>query len=82
MSVILSDRIQEEIVIRPGFKDFVSNAVKKHLAGDWGEISQEDAEHNRENPLAAISAFTFENEIKIYIKCEWNAIRVFLPEEY
>lgn len=73
--------ILEEMEIRPGFQNFVATSVTRHLAGDWGEVEPEDAEHNRQNPIAALSAYIFEGDVKVYVKSEFGNIQVFLPEE-
>lgn len=68
--------------MREGFKEFLAMAVLRFMAKDWGEVEPEDAEHNNKNPMAAIGAYVYRNEIKVYIKAENGHLRAFLPEEY
>lgn len=81
-NITCSEGVQEEMRILPDFRDFVTKPVMRYMLGDWGEIDPGDAEHNRKNPQAAIGAYTYNGEIRIYIKGEYLATRVFLPEEY
>ena len=57
-------------------------AVLQLMTKQWGEVEPEEAEHNNKNPQAAIGAYVFQDEIKVYIKADNGAVRVFLPEEW
>ena len=81
-NIICSKGVQEEMRILPDFRDFVTKSVMRFMVGDWGEVDPGDAEHNRKNPQAAIGTYTYNDEIRIYIKGECLATMVFLPEEY
>lgn len=74
--------VQEEMQIFPDFRDFVTKSYMRFIMGDWGEVDPEDAEHNRKNQGAAIGAYTYNGEIKIYIKSEFLGTTVFFPDEY
>lgn len=76
-----SDGILEEMRIREGFKEFLAMAVLRFMMKDWGEVEPEDADHNNKNPMAAIGAYMYRDEIKVYIKAENGCLRAFLPEE-
>ena len=77
-----SDGIKQEMQIREGFEEFLSMAVLQFMTKQWGEVEPEEAEHNNKNPQAAIGAYVFQDEIKVYIKADNGAVRVFLPEEW
>lgn len=81
-NIICSVGVQEEMRILPDFRDFVTKSIMRFMVGDWGEVDPEDAEHNRDNSQAAIGAYTYNDEIRIYIKGDCLATMVFLPEEY
>lgn len=66
----------------PIFKNFIFESVRRHLSGDWGEISEEDATINNENPLYSLSDYLFENNIKIWIKQDDEILTVLFPDEY
>lgn len=80
--VEMTEGVREEMQIREGFEEFLAMCVLRHMTKDWGEVEPEEAEHNNKNPMAAISTYTFRNEIKVYIKAEDGVLRAFLPEEY
>lgn len=63
------------------FKQFVHNSISRHLIGDWGEISEEDAQANNEAPTTALSAYIL-NGAKIWIKQDDDIITVLFPDEY
>ena len=67
--------------MREGFKEFLAMAVLRFMTKDWGVVEPEDAAHNDKNPQAAIGAYMYQDEIKVYIKAEDGHLRVFLPEE-
>lgn len=77
-----SDGIVEEMNVREGFTEFLAMAVLQFMTKQWGEVEPEEAEHNNKNPQAAIGAYTFQGEIKVYVKAENGAVRAFLPEEW
>lgn len=77
-----TDGVLGEMNIRPGFREFVVSSIARFLVGDWGEIELEEELHNRRNPMAAVGAYTYRGEIKIYVKREGSLMCVFLPEEY
>lgn len=68
--------------VREGFTEFLAMAVLQFMTKQWGEVEPEEAEHNNKNPRAAIGAYMFQGEIKVYVKAENGAVRVFLPEEW
>lgn len=77
-----SDGIKQEMQIREGFEEFLSMAVLRFMTKQWGEVEPEEVEHNNKNPQAATGAYIFQDEIKVYVKAENGAVRVFLPEEW
>lgn len=82
MNICYSSGVLEEMNIRLGFRKFVEISISKFFSGNYGEVDLEDAEHNRKNPRAAIGAYTYNGEIKIYIKSEFLWTTVFFPDEY
>lgn len=65
----------------------VSEGLRRHAAGDWGELDDGDRAEN-ENALIAgnrlLSAYTAPNGVKFWIITEWDrsATTVLLPEDY
>jgi hypothetical protein len=82
------------IVATPGALDALSEAnqeplsfLNRHLTGDWGEVSTEDAREN-EFSLAKgfriLSAYRLITGVKIWIitEADRSATTLLLPEEY
>ena len=65
----------------------VSEGLRRHAAGDWGELDDGDRAEN-ENALTAgnrlLSAYTAPNGVKFWIITEWDRsiTTVLLPEDY
>lgn len=77
-----SEGIQEEMRVRKGFEEFLAMCVLRFMTKEWGLVEPKEAEHNNRNPQAAIGAYMYRDEIKVYIKAENGCLRAFLPEEY
>ena len=61
--------------------------LARHLAGDWGEVCEEDAKENEfsvENGFRILSAYTISTGVKIWIitEADRSATTILLPEEY
>ena len=82
MKFYTTQAIAENMESNPLFKSFVLESVNRHLSGDCGETSAEDAALNNENPLDSLSSYIFEENIKIWIKQDGEILAVLFPEEY
>ena len=83
-----------QIVATPGALDAFTAAgeepltyLARHLAGDWGEVCEEDAKENEfsvENGFRILSAYTLSTGVKIWIlsEADRSATTVLLPSEY
>ena len=61
--------------------------LARHLAGDWGEVCEDDAKENNfslENAFRILSAYTLSTGVKIWIitECDRSATTLLTPEEY
>lgn len=62
--------------------------LNRHLAGDWGEMSEANKQVNelglKDGDRNLHSAFTLKNGIKIWIITEWDrsVTTAMLPEDY
>lgn len=61
--------------------------LRRHLAGDWGEVCEEDREANEaavEDELRLLSAYPLKNGEKIWVITEADRLvtTLLLPEEY
>ena len=75
--------VAAKIEVDNRFKNFVNDSLNRHLAGDWGETCQEDAELNNSDPLNAMSSYIYDDGLtKIWVKRENDIIIVLFPSEY
>ncbi len=72
----------------PSFGEELSALLKRHEAGDWGDLCEEDKQANDEDAAAgcgALSMYITSNG-EVYIKTdvypEGPATTILLPEEY
>ena len=68
------------------FADFVTESLKRHAAGDWGDLSEEDKKENDfslDKYLRLLSAYK-KNDWKIWIitEADRSATTILFPEEY
>jgi len=61
--------------------------VNRHASGDWGDVSEEDRQHNDLAAVAGervLSSYSLPNGQKVWIITEWNrsSTTVLLPEDY
>jgi hypothetical protein len=82
------------LVATPGALDAFKEAsvgfipyVSRHLAGDWGDISKEDAAENElslKEGFRLLSAYHLPDGCKIWIitEADRSATTILLPEEY
>ena len=68
------------------FGEFVTEILKRHAAGDWGDLSEEDKKENEfalNKHLRLLSAYK-KNDWKIWIitEADRSATTILFPEEY
>ena len=64
-----------------------SDIVRRHVAGDWSELPQEDKELNRaavQNGGRILSAYDLRSGVKVWVMTESDrsTTTILLPEEY
>lgn len=74
--------VAAEMSARDTFNQFVLDSIYRHLAGDWGDISANDAEINNAAPLNALSAYHAPDGTKIWIKQDGKFLTVLFADEY
>lgn len=67
--------------------DDVLTALVRHLDGDWGDVCDEDRDHNDEaleQGARLLSVYHAEDRTKFWIITEWDrsATTILLPSEY
>jgi len=68
-------------------REDVVKALRRHLSGDWGDLSTEDKQENDfavNNELRILSSYTSKKGVKFWIitEADRSATTVLLPEEY
>ena len=83
-----------QLVATPGALDAMKEAevsflpyIRRHLEGDWGDISPEDASENElslEHGFRLLSAYNLPGGDRIWIitEADRSATTILLPEEY
>jgi hypothetical protein len=61
--------------------------LTRHAAGDWGEVSREDAAENElsvSQGFRILSAYTLKNAVRIWVitEADRSSTCILLPEEY
>ena len=69
------------------FAKFVSQSLKRHAQGDWGDLSAEDKEDNNlslKQELRLLSSYETQGLPKIWIITESNRLvtSILFPEDY
>lgn len=92
MTRTVANMVAEDI----DFSDFVLKSLKRHLAGDWGDLDKEDKQENEyslDKPLRLFSSYHaplamraphLDGPIKIWIITEANrsVTTILFPDEY
>ena len=68
-------------------QDDILLAFKRHAAGDWGELEDEDLAGNERALLAEgrlVSVYSSASHVRFYVitECDRSATTVLLPHEY
>jgi len=84
---ILTRGVSAKVQKNKEFSNFINKSLKRHISGDWGEISSEDAlvnQHALEQGFRLFSAYSNSNNPKIWIITEAGrfATTVLFPNEY
>ena len=86
--LLMTRGVNDKVAESSEFAKFVTESLKRHARGDWGNMCREDKEENelalKEGNLRLFSAYEKEGMPKIWIITEANrAITTILfPEEY
>lgn len=82
IEIVVTRSIKNAMDQDRNFEQFVMACMKRHLSGDWGDTCKEDAALNNEDPCNALSAYTYENDIKIWLKRDYDVLTILYPSEY
>ncbi len=79
----VNNRISEEV----RFEMFVIRSFKRHVAGDWGNLKEEDKKENElslEKGFRLLSSYKYRDGTKIWIitEADRSTTTILFPEEY
>lgn len=85
--IVVTRGVDERGETDPAFQEFVSRSLRRHRAGDWGDMSPEDKKANDaalKEGNRLMSAYEQKPFPKIWIITEWDrsVTTVLFPEEY
>ena len=85
--LVMTYGVYELTLETDAFARHVQLSVTRHLAGDWGDLCDEDRVANEQALTEGgrlFSSYTQEGDQKIWIITEWDrsVTTVLLPEEY
>ena len=68
-------------------REDIMKALRRHLSGDWGDLSAEDKQENDfsvKNGFRILSSYTSQKGVKFWIitEADRSVTTVLLPEEY
>ena len=81
MKIYVTGGIAEEMKT-PDFGQFVAESLRRHLCGEWGDVSAEDRESNDNDRENALSTYNAPAGRKIWIEQTGDIVIVLFPEEY
>jgi len=84
--IVATQSVAEKIKTDPDFASFVRDSLQRHLAGDWGDLCEEDRKENEfslKNNLRLLSAYKkADTKIWIITEADRSATTILFPEEY
>jgi len=82
IKAVVTAGIAAEMSESDSFNQFVLDSIHRHLSGDWGDISADDAAINAADPLNALSTYHSPDGEKVWIKQDGVFLTVLFPSEY
>lgn len=86
--LVMTRGVNDKVAENSRFARFVIDSLKRHVRGDWGEMSKEDKAENelalREGNLRLFSAYENPPLPKIWIitEADRSATTILFPDEY
>ena len=84
--LVCTAAVNDALADNASFAEFVTGCLKRHAAGDWGDLGEQD---KRENDYALgkylrlFSAYNYRNKkIWIITEADRSATTVLFPDEY
>jgi len=86
--LVMTTGVSDEVSGDIEFTKFITNSLRRHVNGDWGDMSSGDKEENnlslKEGNLRIFSAYKDARFPKIWIitEADRSATTILFPEEY
>ncbi len=86
--LMMTRGVNDKVAFDTQFAKFVTDSLKRHVRGDWGDLSQEDKDENelalKEGDLRLLSAYEKEGQPKIWIitEADRSVTTILFPDEY
>ena len=84
--VVCTKGVNDALADSTSFAEFVTGCLKRHVTGDWGDLSDEDMRANNYaigKYLRLFSAYNYRNKkIWIITEADRSATTVLFPDEY
>jgi len=84
--IIMTKGITEREANNEGFANFLTDSMKRHSNGDWGDLSEEDKQENElslKQGLRVLSKYHYgEEKILIVTDVDKSMTTILFPEEY
>ena len=86
--LLMTRGVNDQVADNTKFAYFVTESLRRHARGDWGDLCQEDKDENelalRQGYLRILSAYEQDSLPKIWIitEADRSATTILFPEEY
>lgn len=84
--IVMTRGVNDLVAKDEEFAELVWDSLKRHAAGDWGDLSEEDKKENEfslNKNLRLLSAYKRENQkIWIFTEADRSATTILFPSEY
>ncbi len=86
--LVMTTGVNDKVAEDDQFARFVTDSLKRHVRGDWGDLSQEDKDANelalKEGDLRLFSAYESTGLPKIWIitEADRSVTTILFPDEY
>jgi hypothetical protein len=85
--LLITKEVNDKVADSTKFAEFVTNSLKRHASGDWGDVCKEDWEENElslKEGFRILSVYQAKGLPKIWIITEAGrqSTTILFPEEY
>lgn len=86
-TLVMTRGVNDKVADDESFAEFVTESLKRHISGDWGDLCKEDKQENEfalGKPLRLFSSYEKDGLPKVWIitEADRSATTILFPEEY